>query len=95
MVESWNHMEAEQPTCIYSQNRLVDAVISGVLGAAVSKEKLLFTYQGWLPQELGIDDLDLCFSCLICWKMQRKPLRKSPWILENGRFILRLEHTRS
>ena len=61
MVESWNHMEAEQPTCIYSQNRLVDAVISGVLGAAVSKEKLLFTYQGWLPQELGIDDLDLCF----------------------------------
>lgn len=94
MVDSWNHMEAEPSTCIYSQNRIVDAVISGVLGAADSKEKLLFTYQGWLPQELGIDDLDLCFSCLTYWKMQRKPLRKFLWIWENGRFILRLEPIR-
>lgn len=78
MVESWNHMEAEQPTCIYSQNRLVDAVISGVLGAAVSKEKLLFTYQGWLPQELGIDDLDLCFFLSNMLENAKEAVEKIP-----------------
>ena len=78
MVESWNQMEAEQPTCIYSQNRLVDAVISGVLGAAVSKEKLLFTYQGWLPQELGIDDLDLCFFLSNMLENAKEAVEKIP-----------------
>ena len=78
MVESWNHKEAEQPTCIYSQTRLVDAVISGVLGAAVSNEKLLFTYQGWLPQELGIDDLDLCFFLSNMLENAKEAVEKIP-----------------
>ena len=78
MVESWNHMEAEQLTCIYSQNRLVDAVISGVLGAAVSMEKILFTYQGRLPQELGIDDLDLCFFLSNMLENAKEAVEKIP-----------------
>lgn len=78
MVESWNHMEAEQPTCIYSQNRLVDAVISGVLGAAVSEEEILFTYQGRLPQELGIDDLDLCFFLSNMLENAKEAVEKIP-----------------
>lgn len=78
MVESWNHMEAEQPTCIYSQNRLVDAVISGVLGASVSKEEILFIYQGRLPQELGIDDLDLCFFLSNMLENAKEAVEKIP-----------------
>lgn len=78
MVESWNHMEAEQPTCIYSQNRLVDAVISGVLGAAVSEEEILFTYQGRLPQELGIDDLDLYFFLSNMLENAKEAVEKIP-----------------
>lgn len=45
---------------IYSQNKVVDAVIYGVLGDAVKHEKIHFSYQGILPQSLHITDMDLC-----------------------------------
>lgn len=45
---------------IYSRNKVVDAVIYGVLGDAVKHEKIHFSYQGILPQSLHIADMDLC-----------------------------------
>lgn len=78
MVDSWNHMEAEPSTCVYSQNRIVDAVISGVLGAAILKERIQFTYQGRLPQELGVEDLDLCFLLSNILENAKEAVEKIP-----------------
>lgn len=78
MVDSWNHMEAEPSTCIYSQNRIVDAVISGVLGAVILKERIQFTYQGRLPQELGVEDLDLCFLLSNILENAKEAVEKIP-----------------
>lgn len=78
MVDGWNHMEAEPSTCVYSQNRIVDAVISGVLGAAILKERIQFTYQGRLPQELGVEDLDLCFLLSNILENAKEAVEKIP-----------------
>ena len=78
MVDSWNHMEAEPSTCIYSQNRIVDAVISGVLGAVILRERIQFTYQGRLPQELGVEDLDLCFLLSNILENAKEAVEKIP-----------------
>ncbi len=45
---------------VYSQNKVVDAVICGVLGEAISSHQITFSYQGILPQDIHIADMDLC-----------------------------------
>jgi sensor histidine kinase regulating citrate/malate metabolism len=45
---------------VYSGNPVVDAVIYGVLGDAIEKDRIVFHYEGRLPNQLGIQDVDLC-----------------------------------
>lgn len=45
---------------VYSQNQIIDAVIVGTLGEAIQFEQIQFDYSGKLPQNLTMDDLDLC-----------------------------------
>lgn len=45
---------------VYSQNKIVDAVICGVLGEAIASHRITFSYQGILPQDIHIADMDLC-----------------------------------
>lgn len=50
----------EEHMLTYSQNKVVDAVICGVLGSAIYKNQILFSYQGILPEVLPVRDIDLC-----------------------------------
>lgn len=61
MIDEMTHsIYGAEKSLIYSQNKVVDAVIHGVLGEAISRERIIFSYQGILPQNLHIADMDLC-----------------------------------
>lgn len=45
---------------VYSQNKVVDATINGVLGKAIRDKEVIFEYKGLLPHDLGVSEVDLC-----------------------------------
>ena len=57
---------------------MVLLLISGVLGAVILKERIQFTYQGRLPQELGVEDLDLCFLLSNILENAKEAVEKIP-----------------
>lgn len=59
-IQKWKKSEGTKNKIIYSQNRIVDAVIDGVLGAELERNEITLNYSGKIPQQIGIDDLDLC-----------------------------------
>ncbi len=59
-IQKWKKSEGTKNKIIYSQNRIVDAVIDGVLGSELEQNEITLNYNGKIPQQIGIDDLDLC-----------------------------------
>jgi hypothetical protein len=45
---------------IYSGNVIIDAVINGILGNDIRQGRLTFEYRGHVPEQIGIEDVDLC-----------------------------------
>lgn len=58
--EMTQSMYSLEMSLVYSQNKIVDAVICGVLGEAINSHQICFSYQGILPQDIHIADMDLC-----------------------------------
>lgn len=58
--EMTQSMYSLEMSLVYSQNKIVDAVICGVLGDAINSHQITFSYQGILPQDIHIEDIDLC-----------------------------------
>lgn len=44
----------------YSGNKFVDSTIYGTLGKYITENRITFEYQGYLPEEIAIEDIDLC-----------------------------------
>lgn len=45
---------------VYSQNKVIDATINGVLGNAILSNEIKFDYKGLMPQNIGVSDIDMC-----------------------------------
>lgn len=60
IIKEWTRNEHEGKKLVYSQNRIIDSVIDGLLGTELENEDIRFLYKGRVPEKTGIDDLDLC-----------------------------------
>lgn len=60
LIQKWKKSEGTKNKIVYSQNQIIDAVIDGVLGAELERNEITLNYSGKIPQQIGIDDLNMC-----------------------------------
>lgn len=58
--ETDQRMEKTTEKIVYSQNKIIDSTIYGILGKAICEDKITFDYKGYMPSSDNISDVDLC-----------------------------------